>query len=173
MRPNNWIALGLMTAVFSISAFAEHGSRGGDNDESRLKSSVIGSTPGQIIGGILSGGAPWTVREADASLSDDGKLKVEVEGLLIAAGTGIPPALVGTVGPVKMVAASLVCAGSGGAVAASTGPVPFDSMGNAEIKASVMLPASCIAPVVLVRVANAGLGPFIAATGFNSSKSDD
>lgn len=168
MRANNWIALGLMTAVFSISAFAEHRNKGGDNDDSRLKSSVIGSMPSETIGGVLSGGAPWTVREADASLSGDGKLEVEVEGLLLSAGPNA-----GTVGPVKMVAASLVCGGSGGAVAASTGPVPLDSMGNAEIEASIMLPTSCIAPVVLVRVANAGLGPFIAATGFNSSKSDD
>jgi hypothetical protein len=178
MRAHNWIALGLMTTALSISTLADHRNNNRNDDENgRFRLGIIGSVPNTIAGGIVSGGAPWTVHEAAASISREGKLKVDVEGLLIAAGPNVAPAVVGTVGPVKMVAASLVCGGSGGAVAASTGGVPFDSMGNAEIETTVTLPASCIAPVVLVRIFNASaspglqLGPFIAVSGLGSSES--
>jgi hypothetical protein len=94
---------------------------------------------------------------------------------LIAAAPGVPANLVGTVGPVKEVAASLVCGGSGGTVAASTGGFPLAADGKATIFASVTLPAQCQAPAVLVRIfdptaaANAQLGAFIALTGFNKT----
>jgi hypothetical protein len=73
---------------------------------------------------------------------------------------------------VTAVAASLVCGGTGGTVAATTGGVPLSPAGNAEIKQAIALPASCLAPAVLVRVftpanpAGSQLGPYIAATGF-------
>jgi hypothetical protein len=81
-------------------------------------SSVVGSVPGTTISGVVSGGAPWTVARGEVSISGSGKLEVEVHGLLLT--TGAPANLVGTVGPVRMVAGSLVCGGSGGAVAGST-----------------------------------------------------
>jgi hypothetical protein len=92
----------------------------------------------------------------------------------VAAAQGVPANLVGTVGPVQEVAASLVCGGSGGTVAASTGGFPLAADGNATIAAKVTLPAECQAPAVLVRIfdaavaANAQLGAFIALTGFHS-----
>jgi hypothetical protein len=71
-----------------------------------------------------------------------------------------------------MVAASLVC---GGVVVPvpdlSITPAPLSTTGNAEIDQQVTLPATCIAPAVLVRVFNpsaalgAQLGPYIAVTG--------
>ena len=72
-----------------------------------------------------------------------------------------------------MVAASLVCGGSGGAVAGSTDGVLLTPAGNAEIEGTVTVPATCMAPVILVRFFNSAgapgsqLGPFIALTGFN------
>jgi hypothetical protein len=93
---------------------------------------------------------------------------VEVKGLLIIAPA--PANLVGTTGPVKNVAASVVCGGSGGTVVASTGGVPLNAAGDFEIEQKVTLPDSCIAPVILVRIFNAAatppLGAFIAASGF-------
>ena len=56
-----------------------------------------------------------------------------------------------------MVAASLVCGGSGGTVAASTKAVPLSAAGNAEIEDTLTLPMSCMAPVVLVRAFSAAL----------------
>lgn len=117
------------------------------------------------IRGVNAGGAPWVVAEGAAKLKSDGKFQVEVEGLLLAAG----PAK-GTVGPVTGVRASLTCDGAN--VVATTGVVPLSAEGDASIKESITLPASCVAPIVLVRVgstaSNPGplMGPWIAASGF-------
>ena len=74
-----------------------------------------------------------------------------------------------------MVAASLICGGSGGTVVASTAPVFLSSGGNARIENTIFLPASCAAPAVALRIFNpaaaAGsqLGSFIAITGLSAA----
>jgi hypothetical protein len=177
MQLNNWIKLGAIGAFLPIIALADHGGNKNNNGNNAangsFESSIVGSVPSTTIGGVMSGGAPWTVAQGEASVSGGGKLEVQVRGLLLT--TGAPANLVGTVGPVQMVAASLVCGGSGGVVAASTDGVPLSTAGNAEIAANVTVPATCMAPVVLVRVwvntaaPGSQLGPFIAVTGFNMS----
>jgi len=173
----NWITLSAIGALLSMTALADHGGNKNNNGNDHggngaLESTVVGSVPGTTVGGVASGGVPWTTR-GQASVSGSGKLEVAVRGLLIA--TGAPANLVGTVGPVQMVAASLVCGGSGGAVVASTEGVPLSPSGNAEMEATVTVPATCFAPAILVRVFNnaaapgSQLGPFIAVTGFNMS----
>jgi hypothetical protein len=163
-------------AVFAFSALADDGHKGNNNNNnnnSSFESSVIGSSPGQAVGGVISGGAPWVVSQGEASVSSSGKVEVEVKGLLI--GPGGPANLVGTTATVGMVAATLVCGGSGGTAVPvpdlSITPAPLSAAGNAEIQQQVTLPASCFAPVVLVRIFNPAaalgsqLGPFIAVTG--------
>ena len=186
MQAKYWVRLAAAAAICSISAVADHGSnsnsKSGDDDSrnnsnSGFSSGVIGSTPGSNIGGVPSGGAPWAIREGKASVSRSGRIHVEVQGLLIAAGSGVPSNLVGTVGSVQMVAASLVCGGSGGTVVQSTTGVMLTAGGNAEIEANITLPSACAAPVVLVRNFNnaalpgAQLGSFIALSGLSSSSS--
>ena len=164
MRNLNWTTMAFAATFLACSALA-------DDSTGSFASGVLGSTPGTTIGGVVSGAAPWSIHEGRAIVTPGGNLVVEVNALLIAAGPGIPPNLVGTTGPVQMVAASLVCGGSGGSVAASTDGVPLTASGNAQIQAKVMVPERCIAPVVLVRFFNAAaapgaqLGPFIALTG--------
>jgi hypothetical protein len=118
---------------------------------------------------VISGGAPWVVSQSEAQVSSSGRVQVEVKGLLLAAGTSV-----GTIGPVTMVGASLVCGGTGGTVVTAdpVTPSPLSTAGNAEIDQQVTLPAGgCFAPVVLVRAFTASaplgsqLGPFIAVTG--------
>jgi hypothetical protein len=168
-------------AVFAFGALADDGHQGNNNNNnnnnnnanSSFEASVIGSTPGQAVGGLLSAGAPWVVRSGDASVSSDGSMKVELKGLLL--GTGAPANLIGTTGPVSMVAATLVCGGSGGTAIPvpdlSITPSVLSAAGNAEIRQAVTLPATCFAPSVLVRIFTATnalgsqLGPFIAVTG--------
>lgn len=174
MRIYHWMSLGAVSALLSITALADHGgnkeNKGGSD---AFDSGIVGSIPSTTVGGVASGAFPWTVAHGRASVSGTGKLRVEVHGLLLT--TGAPPNLVGTTGPVMMVSASLVCGGSGGMVAASTDGVPLSTDGDAEIKATVTLPPTCMAPVILVRVFNSAaqtgsqLGPFIALTGFNMS----
>jgi hypothetical protein len=167
MRTPTWIKAGIAAVLFSTGAVA------GDSGTGGLISSLVGSTPSTTVGGVVSGGVPWTISQARANVLSGGHLNLEVRGLLIKAGPGVPPNLVGTTGPVQMVAVSLVCGGSGGTVAASTDGVPLSAAGNATIQTKLTLISECIGPVVLVRFFNAAappgsqLGPFIALTGFN------
>jgi hypothetical protein len=79
------------------------------DDDTTFVSPLIGSNPNMTIGGVTSGGAAWKVRKGQATLEDNGRLEVEVLGLLLVA--------TNTTGPVVDVATSLVCGGSGGSVA--------------------------------------------------------
>jgi hypothetical protein len=161
------LGLALVAGCLAVSAVAE-------DDGALLNSRVIGSNPLQTIGGVPSGGAAWVVSKGRTILNGDGSLNLRVEGLLLQSN--------GTTGPVTEVSASLVCGGSGGTVMATTAGVPLTPAGNAHVHEKITLPASCIGPVILVRVAAANgtpvaQGPFIAATGFTNAapakESDD
>jgi hypothetical protein len=132
-------------------------------DDDKFDSPIVGSSPKTPIAGIPSGGAPWVVSRGQASLDSDGRLKVEVKGLLLGAAAG---AAGGTTGGIPAVAASLVC---GDVVEATTDPVPFPATGSFEIRAMVMLPSpACQGAVVLIRIvrpANTPPGAYIAVTG--------
>ena len=152
----------IIACSFTALADDGHGNNGnkgnnGNNDNGSFESGVIGSAPGTSVGGVGSGGVPWAVQSGEASISSSGRVHVEVHGLLLAAGVSV-----GTVGPVTMVGASLICGGSGGTVVPETGgvvsPSPLSTAGNAEIDQAVNLPATCIGPVVLVRVFNSSQG---------------
>ena len=153
---------GLLAGVFVLSAMAEG---------FLFRSIISGSNPNTVIGGVPSGGAPWTVERGSAALNADGYLRVEVRDLILSN--------LGNPGPVTSVSASLVCGGSGGTVVATTDPVPLSGDGNAEIEAAIKLPDTCFAPIVLVRAAGFNgnplpqAGPWIAATGFTSSSEHD
>ena len=143
---------GVFAACSTVNAQAQ---------ETLFRSTMIGSNPGQIIGGVLSGGAAWQVAKGRTSLSEDGNLRVVVRGLVLVS-TGVSP--------VSQIAASLVCGGSGGAVAATTDAFALSTDGNAETAQKITLPNSCLAPVVIVRAVGAnGPAAFIAATGFDST----
>lgn len=181
MRKMKWTEIVAIAVCLSFSLWAEDGHRsgGGDNNHDThganggFESGVVGSMPNTTVGGIASGGLPW-VAVGETSISGDGRLRFEVSGLLIADATGVPANLVGTVGPITMVAASLVCGGSGGSVVATSDGTSLSAAGIAELNTTIALPATCMAPVVLIRVFNSTapigsqLGPFIALSGFNA-----
>lgn len=157
------VTLLLIAGSLTVGALA-------DDSDAILGSTLIGSSPGQVIGGVTSGGLPWTVSHGRVTLKTDGSLRLEINGLVLVS--------TGTTGPITEVSASLVCGGSGGTVAATTAAVPLTAAGDARIHDKISAPASCIAPVILVRVAAvngtplAQPGPFIAATGFNNTSGD-
>jgi hypothetical protein len=148
----------LLTCIFAAGAFA---------DEFVFFSPVVGSNPSITIGGVASGGAPWVVRRGTAILADDGRLRVDIRGLILPS--------TGNTGPVTQVAASVVC---NGAVAATSQAVNLASDGNAEISAKLALPSPCLGAVVLIRVAGTNNTPlpaptaFIAATGLVKDAQD-
>ena len=68
----------------------------------------------------------------------------------------------------KTISASLFCgADTDIAAAATTDQVPLSADGDARIRDRVTLPATCLAPIVLVHP-NGGLGRYIAVSGWKS-----
>ena len=163
-----------------LGAFLLVGASAGSASASDLfESNLAGKqVANQEIAGISPDVAqPWVVAGGEVEIGEDGKIELEVEGLLL---------LDGTVGPVLTVFASLVCqktvlTGSPtNEVVASTADVALSAAGDAEIEEVIALPStSCIAPIVLVRVRLVDIGsgpvdiedlgipaPWIAASGF-------
>jgi hypothetical protein len=136
--------LGVLTLGASATAAA-----GG---QKIFESSMAGlATPGQVIDGVTAAGAPWSIDEGKAILFANGRLHVEVEGLIVTA-LGRNPATTGK--------AVVSC---NGVVAATTAAVPFSSTGDAEVDAFVSLPSPCFGPSVFFTSAG---GSWFAATGF-------
>ena len=129
-------------------------------DEIAFLSPIVGSNPGVTIAGVKSGGAPWVVGHGFAVLNDEGRLRVDLRGLILPS--------VGTPGPVTAVAASVVC---GDAVAATSDSVALSVDGNAEIRAKLQVPSPCLGTIVLIRATALNgtplpaPGPWLAASG--------
>jgi hypothetical protein len=102
------------------------------------------TTPPNPIRGINGGGVPWSIESGTGFLRADGRLHIEVEGLIIPAlGRNPVSAFRGVVNcltpDVPMTGVNLV-----------TDPFPATMSGDAEIDATVDLPEMCVAPIVFV-----------------------
>jgi hypothetical protein len=120
------------------------------------------------IRGVLGGGLPWVVDSAKGELRVDGRIKVEVEGLVIdpADPAAIAAGLAGT-NPAPSFRAIVSClskdaAGNATTANVQTGLFPADTAGNSEIEDSVSMPDPCMAPIVFV---TSPTGAWFAATG--------
>lgn len=108
------------------------------------------------IRNLSGGGLPWEIAQGKGTLRSDGRLKVEVEGLVLARRAPVPPALQGT-NPIAMFRAIVSCQtvdGVGLITNVPTGLVPATTTGNAEIETTVDLPSPCFAPIVFVTAPN-------------------
>ncbi len=173
------LACFLCAGALALSGWADDGGKNnnnnnnnnnGNNGNGNFQGQLIGSTPGQHVAGIPSGGAPWKVASSEFNLNGNGQFQVEVQGLLIASG-----AAANTVGPVTMVAASLVC---GDVVAASTPSAALSTLGNANMQGTIAVPSPCIAPAVLVQATQLTSGPvaspiFIAVNALNAGNNNN
>ncbi len=132
--------------------------------------SMVGVTPGltgvqsQVpLRGISGGGLPWMLTSAKGSLRSSGALKIEVEGLVLAAGANAGS------NPIASFRAIVSCVNSDGtftniltaAFPATTGSA-LSGGGNADIETTVSLPQTCIAPIIFVTSPG---GAWFAATG--------
>ncbi len=118
-------------------------------------------TGGLRIRGIDGGGVPWSIDRGEAKLEEDGTLKVEVEGLVLAAG---PTA--GT-NPVPQFVATLSCQNADGSINnITTGPVPATTTGDARIEQVLDLPDVCLGPIVFVRAGLETNTRWFAISGF-------
>lgn len=115
------------------------------------------------IRGINGGGLPWMISSGAGELKADGKLEINVQGLVLAAGPNAGS------NPVTSFRAIVSCLQSDGTPAnvitgnfpATTGPASSGG-GDAKIEATVSLPHPCIAPIIFVT--NPG-GAWFASTG--------
>jgi hypothetical protein len=141
------------------TALADDGHHGDRDNDKVVKSDVFGSMPdGPVFFGVKPGGAPWVIDEGEAEARRDGRVKVEVEGLIIpTTGTN----------PLNGIAATVFC---NGVAVGTTKAYPFSADGDAEFDARLgqKLPSPCLVPAVLLNPAPNGVvnaGVYIAATG--------
>jgi hypothetical protein len=118
-------------------------------------------TAGLAIRNIPGGGLPWRITRGEARLDQDGTLRVEVEGLVLAAGPNV-----GTI-PVPQFIVTLSCRNADGTLNnISTQPVPATSTGDATIEEVLTLPEVCLGPIVFVRGVVAPTPRWFAISGF-------
>jgi hypothetical protein len=114
---------------------------------------------------LSGGGLPWEIGQGKGTLRSDGRLKVEVQGLVLARRDPVPANLQGT-NPIPMFKAIVSCltvtGGSTVPTNVETGLVPATTTGDAELEATLDLPSPCFAPIVFV---TAPTGAWFAVTG--------
>jgi hypothetical protein len=115
-----------------------------------------------LVRGISPGGRQWVLRRLSAAVSKSGHLFARGSGLLLATGD-----VIGTVGPVTQVAATLACGPAATATLFNSAAAPLDAAGNFRIDSVLtqdgvnpaVLPPTCDNPVLLIRSVGATGAP--------------
>lgn len=151
------LRLGLATTLLVALALGTIASVSAAGSRKVFDSTMVGIPTGApTLFGVAGGGAPWVIDEGRATLTADGRLHVEVQGLVLASsGTN----------PIHTGRAIVAC---NGAAVASTDAVPFSATGDAEVDATVSLPSPCFAPAVFFAgiFASPPTDRWFAVTGF-------
>ena len=166
------VQVSLVAILISVLVFAGSAPAASASNMKILQFSTMVGLPSGLTGaqsqgplrGMSGGGLPWMVGSATGSLTASGRLKVEVEGLVLAAGANAGS------NPLSSFRAVVSCVTSNGsfdniqtaAFPATTGPASAGG-GDADIETTVSLPQPCIAPIIFVTSAG---GAWLAATGF-------
>jgi hypothetical protein len=96
------------------------------------------------IRGINGGGVPWSIDSGTGFLRADGRLHIEVQGLIIPARGDNP------ISAFRGVINCLTPASPTNGVNLVTDPFPATTTGDSTIDAMVDLPQTCVAPIVFV-----------------------
>ncbi|HLE13614.1 MAG TPA: hypothetical protein VI776_02615 [Anaerolineales bacterium] len=128
-----------------------------------VPSTLTGTQASAAFRGVNAGGLPWTVGSAFGELKASGKLEIDVQGLVFAAG---PNTGTNTVASFRAIVSCLKSDGtpqnvSTGNFPATTGPASAGG-GNAHIETTLSLPQPCFAPIVFVTSPG---GAWFAVTG--------
>jgi hypothetical protein len=116
-----------------------------------------------VIGGVNACGKIWKIGSGEVALSADGKLTVDIRGLVL--NDPSVGKFDGSPDGVDAVAVAVVCGGKSGTVAAQTEPASLSQNGDVRIDATVSVPKSCADPIVLIRERYEGkIGGWLAAT---------
>jgi hypothetical protein len=156
MRTALLSVVGLAVAVALVApALGLGGGDGRKVSDAKVLASVTEPYTGasNSIRGVPGGGLPWEIGDATADLRADGRLHVDVEGLVLARRSPVPSNLQGT-NPIPQFKAIVSCltttSGAAATVNVATTPVAASPAGDAEIDATVALPTPCFAPIVFV-----------------------
>ncbi|HZL80322.1 MAG TPA: hypothetical protein VFC06_00020, partial [Demequina sp.] len=148
-------AVALAIGGFSVApAFADGSGSGG---HVLLRAELVGSMPAPgspVVAGINPGGAPWVNGPSRVRVRDDGRITVQIRGLVI------PPPRGTGVNPIASVVATLVC---DQLIEASTMPFVLSAAGNGSTREVIAVPRHCDDPVVLIQPA-ANRAVYIAST---------
>jgi hypothetical protein len=105
------------------------------------------------IRGVNGGGLPWQIQMAHGVLGSDGRLLVQVQGLVLLDGPPVPENLRGT-NPVPSFRAIVSCLtivdGAAATANVATDPFPASTTGDSMIQTTVSLPSPCFAPIIFV-----------------------
>jgi hypothetical protein len=105
------------------------------------------------IRGVNGGGLPWQVDMAHGVLGSDGRLLVQVQGLVLLDGPPVPENLQGT-NPIPSFRAIVSCLtivdGAAATANVVTDPFPASTSGDSMIQTTVSLPSPCFAPIIFV-----------------------
>lgn len=153
------IALLLGAAIAAPLAAVSLGS-GGSSGEAIFESEGMRGVPteflaatGVTIRGVAGPGAPWVIDEGEVRIDADGRLRVEVDGLVIDPAHGPP---LGGINPAPAFRVIVSCIdgtdGMGNPTFAEviTDPFPADEEGDASLDTMISLPDPCFAIVVFV-----------------------
>jgi hypothetical protein len=112
------------------------------------------------IRGINGGGVPWSIESGTGFVRADGRLHIEVEGLIIPARGNNP------VSAFRGVVNCLTPDSPMNGINLVTDPFPATMTGDSTIDATVDLPETCVAPIVFVTNGTGSPpGAWFAATG--------
>jgi hypothetical protein len=118
------------------------------------------SVPQNPIRGLNGGGVPWSIESGTGYLRADGRLHIEVQGLIIPARGSNPIDFFR--GVVNCLTPDAPMAG----VNLVTDPVPATDAGDATIDATLDLPDACVAPIIFVTNGTGSApGAWFATTG--------
>ena len=154
MGQNFLLKTSIVCAVFGIVTAAHAGDV--------IKTELRTCPTGVKIGEVNSCGKVWKIGKGEAMLNSNGAFAFETRGLVLNdASTGDSN---GTADGVTHVVGTVLC---NGAIAAETERVPLSKDGNAKYAGKLGLPASCIAPSLVLREVWEGkVGGWFAADGF-------
>lgn len=148
--------------VTAVSGFALMGLLNSAEAGDIIKTELRACPTGVKIGAVNSCGKIWKIGTGEAILHSGGEMAFSTSGLVLNdASTGDSN---GTADGVTHVVGTVLCNGD---VAAATEWVPLSKNGDAKYRGKIALPASCIAPTLVLREVYEGkVGGWLAAAGF-------
>ena len=156
---NRALSLALTAACLAPPARAADDNDNDDGGGALLEFHAMATVQGALVGtrnpflrNQAAGGLPWVISKGHGTLHANGRLEVEVRGLVLADDPAVPPALRLT-NPIPTFRAVVSCVTRDGtAVTSETPAVSASTDGNAHIQATVSppLPHPCVGPIVFV-----------------------